>query len=64
MESDPLNVELELLREFHTRWVEFHAIPRDKLHRNQLLAASQNLVEASNAIKAFDKPCTLLRVVN
>lgn len=45
------DTELILLRTFYGKWTEFHSIPRDRLHRRQQEVASQEMVEAHNALK-------------
>lgn len=54
-ERDPLNVEVEFLREFYTAWVTLHKIPRDKIHRGQQERAAQELVDAAHQLKFFYK---------
>ena len=50
---EPLNIELELLREFYRSWVAFHKIPRDALHRRKQENASQLMVDNAHAVAAF-----------
>ena len=52
-ETDPINAELALLREFYTAWVGLHKIPRDKLHRHKQENAAQELVDCGHALRLF-----------
>lgn len=53
-ERDPLDQELELLREFFDCWVAFHSIQRG--HRAEQEVAAQRMVDAANTVKAFRAP--------
>lgn len=50
-----INVELALLREFYLAWVDLHATARDPLHRKQLEAKGQKLVDCGHAVNAYRK---------
>lgn len=50
---DPIQAELQLLREFYASWVYLHTIPRDHLHRKKQETAAQELVDAGHALRAF-----------
>ena len=56
MERDPFDVELEMLRDFYGKWVDFHKIPRDKLHHRKMETAAQSMVDAAHVLHEFYTP--------
>ncbi len=51
----PIDMELQMLREFYRSWVAFHKIPRDSLHRKKQETASQLMVDNAHAVAAYYK---------
>ena len=53
--SDPLNVELLMLREFYGVWCELHSIPRTKDNERRMQVAAQRLVDCGRTVARFKK---------
>lgn len=58
-----MDAELEMLREFFACWEAFHATPKDRLHRKQLEAAAQRMLDAANTIRRYRKVEPSLQLV-
>jgi hypothetical protein len=46
-------MELDMLRDFYESWEAFHSIPNIQGNRKKLEVASQVMVDAAHAIRAF-----------
>jgi hypothetical protein len=51
--TDPIAIELAMLRDFYTKWAGLHSIPRDKLHRRKQEFAAQEMVDAAHTLANF-----------
>jgi hypothetical protein len=53
-------IELDMLRDFHGKWKHLHSLKNDKIHRNQLERAAQDLVDAADTLENFYHPIQLV----
>lgn len=51
--TDPIAIELAMLRDFFTKWSALHTIPRDKIHRHKQELAAQEMVDAAHTLANF-----------
>jgi len=55
IDAERIDVELTLLREFYLAWKDLHTTARDPLHRKQMEAKAQLLVDRGHAVAAYRK---------
>ncbi len=53
------DVELDMLRDFYTKWLALHGIPTTDENMQRKKEAAQALVDASRVISSFRSPVKL-----
>ena len=54
MERDPIDAELELLRDFFAKWENFHQVAKGK-NRHSTEMAAQRMIDCATAYRQFQR---------